>query len=223
MVDRENIVFAALDEPSPPPSVLEYIKTITPGIPDDYRNCKHIPLIAPGGVSDPSKIKQAYIDKLKPAWTDIGLATPGLVEYMEQHVFPYSKSRLGRLFCIVTAPNSVGYPHIDATEGRFHKINLKWRSVIQGPVESMYMITENGNVHVPAIGDRPFLMAGEYPHGVIQDSNDWKYTLAYGSPWQGDDPDDPIDEWLERSEHLPRMLYDDHPVTPDYQRYFKDE
>lgn len=221
MALRKDIVFLALDTPRPPASILEYLRTVDYTFGDRYRNCSHIPLRTPDAHIDPVQIK-TYKDDDPSEWTDIAKGCPDLIEYYENYIEPLAGLSHGKMFCIVTEPNTDGYEHIDCGPGNWDKINLKYRCVLHGSVSSMYMITEDGEKLYPEVGDQPFLMAGNYPHGVRYRDEGKKYTIAFGAPWRGDDEDnDYLDDIIGRSiNKYGYISRKEVPPTADYQKYF---
>ena len=94
---------------------------------------------------------------------------------------------------ICTRAGEENPPHIDCSPDKFDKtLQHKWRMVLHGDVDSLYYITETtpDKEIIPAnVKERPFMMSGSWPHGMRNNSNQMKFTLAMGSPWDADTTD----------------------------------
>ena len=81
-----------------------------------------------------------------------------------------------------TRPYKENKIHIDCSPDRFHTTQNKLRIVLQGLTDSLYFETKQGRVYAPQT-EKPFLIDGAWPHGMINSSYLPKYTICLGSPW----------------------------------------
>lgn len=178
----EKLIFLPLDIPNPP-NVCDFWDTLDDSelMQDDYRTCHHIPIMTGNG-----------------EWTDIGQATPELILWFEEHVFTWAER--SRVMIIKTEPQKENAPHIDCSPEKFSTLQHKLRYVFQGKVSSLFFIHDKGEVRPKEI-DAPYMMSGRWPHAMHNDTNERKYTLALGSPWEPDPYDPKYAEVLERSYH----------------------
>lgn len=154
-------------------------------IDDEYRNCKHIPIYITGG-NDANN----YDDKTDYSWTEQSKAVPEIVEYIKTNIQPWAKP-LGRIMIICTRAGEENPPHIDCSPDKFdNTLQHKWRLVLDGTVDSLYYMNNEEEVQPDSIKERPFMMSGSWPHGMRNTSDQMKFTLAMGSPWDGDETDE---------------------------------
>jgi hypothetical protein len=77
---------------------------------------------------------------------------------------------------------------------------------LQGRTDTLYFITDKGNVAAPNI-EGAFIMDGGWPHGMVNTTNQVKVTLALGAPWTGNDRYENINLLMDRSIHtMPKDL-----------------
>lgn len=132
------------------------------------------------------------------AWTSV---TPkNIVQWFESVVFPWMGSR-SRVMALITPANSYNNEHIDCNRPELNTRQHKIRLVLQGKTSTLYWLTDKGKVYAPDV-DTPFLMDGGWPHGMHNDSNLPKVTIAVGAPWHGkDDYKDDIEILQKRSDY----------------------
>ena len=76
--------------------------------------------------------------------------------------------------------------HIDCSPKMFNVTQHKFRIVIQGCSDTLYFKTRKGKIWAP-LTNKPFIIDGSWPHGMINNSKHPKYTLCFGSPWSYSD------------------------------------
>lgn len=166
-----KLIFLPLDIPNPP-NVCDFWNTLDDKdlMKDEYRTCHHVPIMDANGV-----------------YTEIGLQTPNLISWLEEHVFTWAEKT--RIMIIKTEPGKQNAPHIDCSPQKFGTLQHKLRYVFQGKVDSLYFIHDNTQTRPKEI-DAPYIMSGRWPHAMNNYNNKIKYTLAIGSPWEPN----PLDE-----------------------------
>jgi hypothetical protein len=132
------------------------------------------------------------------AWTPYALPYPSLREWAEDVLFPlFGRSRI---MIITTPAGATNPPHIDCSREKFEtSLQHKFRYVLQGNIDDLYFMSNRGDVQTPAGPDKPFIMSGKWPHYMTNTSNDTKFTLALGAPWDGDVNDTSYVDLLSRS------------------------
>lgn len=188
---KKDLAFLPLDLPPFSPQAGLYDRLIklyeaeNSAIDDEYRNCKHIPIYITGG-NDANN----YNDNIDYNWTEQSKEVPEVVEYIKNHVQGWAKP-LGRIMIICTRAGEENPPHIDCSPEKFDEtLQHKWRLVLEGDVDSLYYITETtagGEVQPANTKERPFMMSGSWPHGMRNNNDKMKFTLAMGSPWDADE------------------------------------
>jgi len=146
---------------------------------DDYRYTQMFSLMTRQGVASREGVSNAQSGDF--LWTDI--APRVIVDWCEDHLFPWLGMR-SRIMCLVTQPGVANYEHIDCAPHELNTRQHKVRIVLQGNTDTLYWMTEGGNVHAPAITGA-FVMDGGWPHGMINIGSIPKVTLALGAPWTG--------------------------------------
>ena len=125
--------------------------------------------------------------------------TPEIIKtWFEDQVFPWMGMKT-RIMALLTVPNFSNNEHIDCDLSEIGTKQHKFRIVLKGRTGTLYFKTKTGDVAVPDIEDA-FVMDGGWPHGMINDSDEFKLTIAAGAPWIGNDSYDNVDVMLTRSE-----------------------
>jgi hypothetical protein len=107
---------------------------------------------------------------------------------------------------LITQPTFSNYEHIDCDPHELNTKQHKFRIVLQGRTDTLYFITNQGNLSAPNI-DGPFIMDGGWPHGMINTTDQVKVTLAVGAPWIGNEMYDNINPLMYRSSYnMPETL-----------------
>ena len=150
---------------------------------DSYRKCDMLPLMTKNGGIGRSDAENDTSNKKSFFWTNC--AASFIREYFEENVFNWTKMK-SRIIIIRTMPKKQNCIHIDCSPSAFHAIQHKFRIVIQGTSNSLYFETKNGRINAP-FTEKPFIMDGGWPHGMINDSLLPKYTICLGSPWSYSD------------------------------------
>lgn len=158
---------------------------------DNYRHTKMIPLMSKGGMiasnSLPGEFNwNSYAPKLISDWFDTV-------------VFPWMGMK-SRVMALITQPGAANYEHIDCDPHELNTQQHKFRIILQGRTDTLYFITNKGNIPVPSI-DGPFIMDGGWPHGMVNNTNDIKVTLAVGAPWTGNNHYDNIELLVDRTNY----------------------
>lgn len=174
---------------------------------DDYRATNMLPLMTKGAQKGADGAINRYrTDEFQ--WIDY---TPEVIrDWFDQTVFPWLGSR-SRVMALKTRPGFSNHEHIDCDPAELGSRQHKFRTVIKGETDTLYFITDQGNIHVPNIAS-PFIMDGSWPHGMTNNSQEEKLTLAVGAPWNGKDDYKNIEE----------LMYKSHYQLPDnLSKYFK--
>lgn len=186
MYDINNIAYLPLDIESPPLTCLDYLNKVDLNslLRDDYRNCYHVPLM--------------LVDKTKTFnWTHFADLMPELKNWCYDVLFPITGH--SRIMIITTPPGQSNPPHIDCSPGKFHLLQHKIRYVLQGNIGDLIFLTKTGDLKISSPVDKPFVMSGKWPHYMTNNSNSFKFTLAFGSPWDANISDFKYTELLYRS------------------------
>lgn len=121
-----------------------------------------------------------------------------LIDWFETEIFPWMKTKT-RIMALMTRPNFANKEHIDCDENQIGTRQHKFRIVVKGNTNTLYFKTKSGDVSAPNI-DGPFLMDGGWPHGMYNDTSDFKLTIAAGAPWTGNDSYNNLDVVLNRND-----------------------
>lgn len=146
---------------------------------DDYRYTKMFPLMTRTGVA--SREGTSNLQSGEFVWTPA--APKVIVDWCEDYLFPWLGMK-SRIMGLVTGPGVANYEHIDCARHELNTRQHKVRIVLQGRTDTLYWMTDKGNVHAPNI-DGAFLMDGGWPHGMTNTTDMPKVTLALGAPWTG--------------------------------------
>ena len=178
---------------------------------DSYRSTKMIPLMVK---TDDYPGKRLGIDNHRKGstfgWTE--WAPTSIVEWFEEVAFDWLQSR-SRIMALITQPHYSNNEHIDCAPHEVNTRQNKFRIVLQGNTDTLYFNTATGTVAAPQVTG-PFLMDGGWPHGMTNNSDDIKVTLALGSPWQGRDHYDNFTLLLNRN---------DYTMPDDLKQYWKSD
>ena len=148
---------------------------------DSYRGIRMVSLMSKNGGSTISGVTNKQDGEF--VWTTF--APKVIVDWFEEHVFPWLGTR-ARVMALITLPGASNKEHIDCSLHELNTQQHKFRMVLQGRTDTLYWITDKGNVFAPYT-DKAFIMDGGWPHGMTNSTNDIKVTLALGAPWQGND------------------------------------
>jgi hypothetical protein len=160
----EKLLFCPINFPPPPAEIVGIFDEIPYDRmkEDVYRNCFHIPILT-------SDYK----------WTEFSDLVPELKLWLEEHIFDWC---YGKIMVITTPPGALNPLHIDCAPHEMFTPQHKFRVVLQGETSTLKFVTKNGDMSVPNI-DRPFIMSGNWPHYMHNQSDKRKYTIAIGKPW----------------------------------------
>ena len=214
-MNLKDIIFLPLDMPS---LEVDYDKLVTVYesyrdnlVPDEYRNCLHMPVHY--DCYDTNRASE--LD-----WTEFADYLPEVKQYIIDHVEP-ALGMIPRAMIICTPPQTEGYPHIDCTKDVFDEVQLKFRIVLAGKTSTLYFIEDpEARVYAPEIGHTPFFMAGEWPHGLDNFTENYKFTLALGAPWNCEETPELLD-LVERSTKKNRYVRREELTLPDISKYWK--
>lgn len=205
----DNILFASVDLP-----LLDKQKAVKDILSidgrfwfwDEYRATNMLPLMTKGALIGASGAQNSRHGSFE--WTDY---TPLVIkEWFEDVVFPWMGQRT-RIMALKTAANFENKEHIDCDPHRMGTQQHKFRVVLQGRTDTLYFITNNNNICAPEI-DQPFIMDGSWPHGMNNDTDQIKITIAAGAPWIGNDQYTNIKVLLNKSSiEMPK----------DFNKYFR--
>jgi hypothetical protein len=181
-VEDDNILFASLNLPKiESKNILKFIKSApeVAWFQDEYRNSSVLPLMTNNGGSQLSDIKNQSSQTQDYEWTP--WAHQDLRNYFDQHLWPWLGQK-SRITILRTLPKGSNFEHIDCSANLMGSKQLKFRIVLQGQSDTLYFITSKEKVWAPKT-DCPFIIDGSWPHGMINSSNEIKYTLCLGAPW----------------------------------------
>ena len=148
---------------------------------DPYRNCFMLSVLTKNGGS--KKADMEHYNQKSPVenFSWVHFVPDFIREYFEKNIFNWTKTR-SRIVICKTMAGGENPVHIDCCPETFDTIQHKLRIVIQGASDTLYFETRDGKIHAPRT-QKPFIMDGSWPHGMINNSHLCKYTLCFGSPW----------------------------------------
>jgi hypothetical protein len=149
---------------------------------DEYRATSMLPLMTKGGkqgkVGSDNRSKTADFQ-----WVSY---TPLILRnWFDDYVFPWMGMK-SRVMALMTKPTFANNEHIDCDKTDMGSRQHKFRIVLQGRTDTLYFVTDKGNIHAPNITG-PFIMDGSWPHGMTNFTDEVKLTIAVGAPWCGND------------------------------------
>jgi hypothetical protein len=213
-----NLLFATVD--LPPIDKTKAVAEIKPLLNTDvvfwdaYREISMIPLVTKTGKLGAESISNRHQGEF--VWAEH--TPPTIKEYFDNVVFPWLGMR-SRLMILITQPGAKNAIHIDS---KLHEVGTKkhkFRIVLQGRTDTLFFRTKTGDVHVPEVSGA-FLMDGSWVHGMDNETDEVKLTLALGSPWEGHDEYGPeVKILMDRRDYLlPEDLskYEEKPGTATY-------
>ena len=147
---------------------------------DEYRNCNLLPLHTENGLFRKGETgNTGRINEFK--WTPF---VPEFIRtFHEEHLFPVLDPR-PRIYIIRTNPGQKMNLHIDCNRESFGTVQLKLRLNLSGPTGDLFFATREGDLRPPE-AEGFFVIDGSWPHGMKNNSENFRYTLALGSPWCG--------------------------------------
>jgi len=225
----KSLIFLPLDLPPleiDPTRIDAVVESLS--LRDDYRNCAMVPLHTPFGKLPPGSGENIPPPGLgnKPGnlqWSEESKSFPEIYEYHANHLGWLTP--LGRTVFICTKPFEENPIHIDCSPKKFHTVQLKFRCVVRGNTSTVWYWDGKKKHHVPEIGNQPFIMSGEFPHGMTNDIDGYKYTFAIGSPWECQ-PTTAFMDLVNRSikKYNNNVMWRrDIDLPDDYERYFQKE
>ena len=162
---------------------------------DPYRKTSMLSLMTKGAKTGPTGTAL----NLNGEWEWLPYTPDIIREWFEDEIFPWMGGKT-RIMALKTLPNAKNDEHIDCDPEQVGTLQHKFRVVLLGRTGTLYYKTKSGNVHVPDI-EEPFIMDGSWPHGMINDSDDIKLTIAAGAPWFGNKSYDNIDTLMKCSDY----------------------
>ena len=189
--------------------VIKWIETVpkTYWLQDDYRKCNSLPLMTKNGRVSKYDVENNSLSTNDFFWVEY---VPDFIrQYFEKNVFIWTKIQ-SRIIIIKTMPKCQNLVHIDCSPSTFHTIQHKFRIVIQGTSDNLYFKTKNKKIWAP-LTEKPFIIDGSWPHGMINHCEFPKYTICLGSPWTYSD------YWPGLK---PLIFKKSHELPESYQEYF---
>lgn len=163
---------------------------------DNYRHTKMIPLMTKQG--NQGRLGSDNSQEGEFLWLDY---TPNLIkEWFEETVFPWTQTK-SRIMALITQPGASNYEHIDCEPNEVGSQQHKFRIVLQGHTDTLYFVTDKGNVKAPNT-TLPFIMDGGWPHGMNNYTKEVKVTLALGAPWVGNENYSNVNILMQRSDYV---------------------
>ena len=148
-----------------------------------YRNCYLLPVMTKNGKIQEKDFTHSNLNIQNFIWAK---NVPDFIKkYFEEHVFSWAKTT-SRIAITCTMPEQQNPVHIDCSPKMFNVTQHKFRIVIQGCSDTLYFKTRKGKIWAP-LTNKPFIIDGSWPHGMINNSKHPKYTLCFGSPWSYSD------------------------------------
>lgn len=194
-MDLNDLLYCPLDIENPPNDCLDHLNNIDINklITDEYRSCYHVPLMfdfKPGNFT----------------WTPFAFPYKSLRQWFEDVLFPITGK--SRVMIITTPPGMKNPPHIDCSKDKFDKtLQHKFRYVFQGNIDDLWFMTANGDVQCTQGPDKPFVMSGSWPHHMTNTTDQYKFTLALGAPWDGSVDDNSYVDLINRSYNQYKKYY----------------
>ena len=173
---------------------------------DEYRSTSMLPLMTKGGRIGQEGANNRNRDE---PFDWVSYAPSVLTDWMDDIVFPWMGMRT-RVSALMTKARAANKEHIDCDPHNMGTNQNKFRIVLKGKTETLYFITENGNIQVPSV-DGCFIMDGSWPHGMNNATDDFKLTLALGAPWNGKENYNNANVLMTRSQHK---------MPDDFNKYF---
>ena len=121
-------------------------------------------------------------------WTEAALNCPNLKYYIES-CLKFLGEPFGRVTIIKTDKNSKMNDHIDTKRSEIGSIQYKFRTVLKGNHHDLYFIDNNSIKQFVNSSTNSYIIDGGHPHGMLNTTDETRYTLAIGSPWLGKDLD----------------------------------
>jgi len=153
---------------------------------DNYRHIRMISLMTKNGGTTSNGVTNNQEGEF--VWTTF--APKVIVDWFEDYIFPWLGTK-ARVMALITLPGASNNEHIDCSSHELNTLQHKFRVVLQGRTDTLYWLTDKGNVFAPNT-DKAFIMDGGWPHGMTNSTNEIKVTLALGAPWTGKDSYDDI-------------------------------
>jgi hypothetical protein len=207
----ETLLHLHLDIENPPLTCLDKLNDTEYNglVRDDYRNCYHVPMM----LSNDTGFE----------WTDTSREFPELVEWTEDVLFPWTGR--SRIMIITTPPGETNPPHIDCSPGMFNTLQHKFRYVLQGNVDDLIFMSEQGDITLDQTVDKPFIMSGKWPHYMTNNTDKTKFTFAFGAPWDGDLDDENYVEILNSGYQTHKDMYKSYQgykLPQEYEEFYQD-
>jgi hypothetical protein len=148
---------------------------------DSYRGTKMIPLMTKSGQGT----RSGSSNEIQGDFSWVEYAPSVITEWFDNYVFPWTGCK-SRVMALITQPGIANKEHIDCDPHELNSLQHKFRIVLQGKTNTLYWLTDKGTVFAPDC-ESAFIMDGGWPHGMINNTDDVKVTLALGAPWNGKD------------------------------------
>lgn len=182
---------------------------------DVYREVRMLPLYTPGGAIDKNGSRNKKDSVLK--WTKY--ADKETINFFEESIFPWLDKK-GRIILLKTPPGESLATHIDCNKEVFGTRQHKLRVVLQGTVNSLTFVTKNGDIQPKDNHRNAFIMDGSWPHYMTNTSDDWKYTICLGSPWDGGETTNYVKLLNESNDYI---ILDKNYLPENYTDFFEDK
>jgi hypothetical protein len=121
---------------------------------------------------------------------------PEFKEWVNKELLPWTGD--GSVCVIITRPGDTMATHIDCEPAKFHTLQHKFRYVYKGNTTDLRWKRKNDWVHANPVNE-PYMISGRWPHGLVNTTNETRYTLCLGAPWESDLADDKYRKMLEKS------------------------
>ena len=175
---------------------------------DSYRNSRMLPLMTKGGTTGrEGAINYNKSNTIAYEWVSY---TPDVVrDWFDNIVFPWMGMKT-RIMVLMTQPGAENYEHIDCAPYKMGTLQHKFRIVIHGNTDTLYFKTSGGDVYAPNIEDS-FIMDGSWPHGMKNNTSEFKITLCAGAPWEGNKQYDNVETLMDKQSYS---------MPLDFNKYF---
>lgn len=208
----KKMLFSELDIP-----LIDKAKTVEwlTSIPEDYwffdtyRKCFMLPIMTRNGRSTKADMLQHNVKTNIADFSWVHFTPNFIKKYFKKNIFNWTKMK-SRIVVIRTMAKKENPVHIDCFPEGFNKKQYKLRIVVQGTSDTLYFKTRSGKTWAP-FTEKPFIMDGSWPHGMINSSHLDKYTICFGSPWT----------YSEHNPNLNTLMFANSEELPkDYRKYF---
>ncbi len=145
-----------------------------------FRNCWMLPIYNGGGKllkEETIRFEDEFL------WTAAAEQCPIMREVIEGEIFSWMRPK-GRVTILRTPGRSTMNTHIDCPRTSMSSFDYKFRMVLRGRTDSLFLLDSDGESRIYAPADTPlYIIDGGHPHGMVNADETEKLTLCIGFPW----------------------------------------